>query len=75
MDTSLPVDDRIGLPSRHLNALKKIFKRFSSTADVLQWGLLQQPPWEFVDIIHQDEYCIDLIMMLPDGFYLVFDTT
>ena len=39
------------------------------------WGLLQQPPWEFVDIIHQDEYCIDLIMMLPDGLYLVFDTT
>lgn len=46
-----------------------------SLADVLHWGMLQTPPFHFVDMVHQDEYRQDVLMRLPGGWYLVIDVT
>lgn len=39
------------------------------------FAALQRHGLTFTDIIEQDEYDHDLLVSLPDGLWLVFDTT
>ena len=42
---------------------------------VLDWCLGQSPPILDADVVTQDEFTHDLIVPLPSGTYLVYDST
>ncbi|MCB9793590.1 MAG: hypothetical protein H6741_12780 [Alphaproteobacteria bacterium] len=42
---------------------------------VVRWGYAQQPMIEISDVIVQDEFTHDVIVPLPDGLFLVYDST
>ena len=43
--------------------------------DVLAWARSQQPPRAVTEIVTQDEYTHDVVLMYDERVYLVFDTT
>ncbi|HEX7840862.1 MAG TPA: hypothetical protein VF469_25465 [Kofleriaceae bacterium] len=49
--------------------------RLDTLEDVLRFGFAQRPAWELVDVIVQDEYTHDVIVLGPAPAFLVFDTT
>jgi hypothetical protein len=68
---ALRIVDRGIEPARLARA--QLATRLATLEDVLRVGLAQQPPWEVVDVIVQDELTHDVIVHGPA--YLVFDTT
>jgi hypothetical protein len=42
---------------------------------VLDWCLAQSPPVLNADVVTQDEFTHDLIVPLPSGTHLVYDST
>ena len=54
-------------------ARAQLATRLATLEDVLRVGFAQQPAWELVDVIVQDEFTHDVIVHGPA--YLVFDTT
>lgn len=42
---------------------------------VLDWCLAQHPPIHDTSVVTQDEFTHDLIVPLPSGLYLVYDST
>jgi hypothetical protein len=43
--------------------------------DVLRFAFAQQPPWELLDVVVQDEFTHDVLLAGPAPAFLVFDTT
>lgn len=72
---SLPLADHAATPADQLAFLRATFTGFTSLGQVLDWGREQHPAVRVEDIIAQDEYAHDALVRLPDGRYLVFDTT
>ncbi len=54
-------------------ARAQLATRLATLEDVLRVGFAQQPAWQIVDVIVQDEFTHDVIVSGPA--YLVFDTT
>ena len=54
-------------------ARAQLATRLATLEDVLRVGFGQQPAWEILDVIVQDEFTHDVIVRGPG--YLVFDTT
>jgi hypothetical protein len=54
-------------------ARAQVATRLATLEDVLRFGFTQQPSWEVVDVIVQDEFTHDVVVHGPA--YLVFDTT
>lgn len=54
-------------------ARAEVATRLATLEDVLRVGFRQQPPWDVVDVVVQDEFTHDVIVRGPA--YLVFDTT
>jgi hypothetical protein len=54
-------------------ARAQLATRLATLEDVVRAGFTQQPSWEIVDVIVQDEFTHDVIVRGPA--YLVFDTT
>ena len=52
--------------------------RLDTLEELLRFGFAQRPAWELVDVIVQDEYTHDVIIVITGGpapAFLVFDTT
>jgi hypothetical protein len=41
---------------------------------VLEWAFQQQPPYELIKVVTQDEYTHDVIIQVAEKIFLVFDT-
>jgi hypothetical protein len=54
-------------------ARAQVATRLQTLEDVLRVGFAQQPAWEVLDVIVQDEFTHDVIVHGPA--FLVFDTT
>ena len=56
--------------------LRAAFARCATLADVIQLGLRLSPPWQIVDVVVQDEFTHDVIVMAsPDGPAVILDCT
>ena len=58
--------------------LAKRFRGCATLGDAIVIGLAQRPVWSVVDVIHQDEYTLDIVMVAdgaPDGPAIVLDST
>jgi hypothetical protein len=42
---------------------------------VLSWGAAATPPRKPEDVVAQDEYTHDVVMLFEDGIYTVYDVT
>ena len=49
--------------------------QLATLKQVLTWSLAQQPRADFVDVVVQDEYHLDVIVRVADGVYAVFETS
>lgn len=49
--------------------------RLDTLGDVLHLALAQQPAWQVVDVVVQDEYTHDVVIAAQPPAYLVLDTT
>jgi hypothetical protein len=69
----LIVHDRIAEDElRHVRAVTAA--QWSLKA-VLDWCLAQSPPILSAEVVTQDEFTHDLLVPLPSGTYLVYDST
>ena len=41
----------------------------------IRWALARTPRAEFVDVVAQDEYTLDVIVRVTPHIFVVFDTT
>jgi hypothetical protein len=52
------------------------FRSCASLGDAILRGIALRPAWAVVDVIHQDEYTLDVILQAtPDGPAVVLDCT
>jgi hypothetical protein len=56
-----------------LVAAVRLAAELPTLGEVLRFGFAQQPSWELVDVIVQDEFTHDVIVAGPA--FVVFDTT
>lgn len=53
-----------------------LFRPCASLSDAILRGLTLRPTWSVVEVIHQDEYTLDVILQAaPDGPAVVLDCT
>ena len=67
--------DRAGLPPETLEALRAELAGIRTLEDVVRWGLRQSPSCEIADVVTQDEYTHDVVVVWRAGYHLVFDAT
>lgn len=59
-----------------IDELRDAFARCASLADAILVGLRRTPSWMVVDVVIQDEFTHDVIMLgAPDGPAIVLDCT
>jgi hypothetical protein len=71
----LPLFDYANLPEPVRAVLERTFGAFTMLHQVLEWGRTSEPRVEVQDIVTMDEYTHDVLVPVPGGRYLVFDTT
>lgn len=67
--------DRVGLGPEELARLTAEMAALHMLGDVVRWAARQRPSRAIADIITQDEYTHDVVLLYRDSLYLVFDTT
>lgn len=70
-----PLVNYAQLPAAELEALGRQVARLSTLAEVIRWGLAQNPERTILEVVIQDEYCHDVVMAWRADLHLVFDTT
>ena len=63
------------LEASELETVRQIVGAHHGLKTVLDWCLSQEPPITETDVVTQDEFTHDLIVPLPSGLYLVYDST
>jgi hypothetical protein len=71
----MALEDRAGLTPEAYGALDAATARHVTLADVIRWGLAQEPQRIVVDAVVQDEYTHDIVVPIADPHHLVYDTT
>jgi hypothetical protein len=71
----MALEDRAGLAPAARAALDADTARHVTLADVIRWGLGQEPQRIVADVVVQDEYTHDIVVPLADPLHLVYDTT
>ena len=74
---TITLHDYAGLPPTERAALEAVVQELRTLADVLTWARAQTPPRAVGEIVTQDEYTHDVVLV-PGGDgqpYLAFDTT
>ena len=71
----LELIDYAETPANERAFLERTFGHYTMLAQVLDWGRGVDPAVEVDEIVTQDEYTHDVLVMLPNGRYLNFDTT
>jgi len=67
--------DRVGLPRQEFARLDAELAALHMLGDVVRWAARQQPPRAIADVITQDEYTHDVVLVYQGDLHLVFDTT
>ncbi len=67
--------DRVGLPPQEFARLGAELAALHMLGDVVRWAARQQPPRAIADVITQDEYTHDVVLVYQGDLHLVFDTT
>ncbi|MCB9762557.1 MAG: hypothetical protein H6739_22350 [Alphaproteobacteria bacterium] len=67
--------DLAGLPAPRLAAMTAELGAHTTLEKVARWGYAKQPFVEVADVIVQDEFTHDVLVPLPDGLWLVYDST
>lgn len=63
------------IPEARGQSLRALVSAHTTMERVARWAFSQRPPLDIVDIIRQDEFTHDVIVPLPDGLVLVYDST
>jgi hypothetical protein len=71
----VPLEDRAGLAPAAYTALDGETAGHVTLADVIRWGLRQEPQRVVVEVVVQDEYTHDVIVPWAEPLHLVYDTT
>ena len=58
-----------------VEAVREIVRSHHGLKTALDWCLAQRPPIQGTNVVTQDEFTHDLIVPLPSGLYLVYDST
>jgi hypothetical protein len=69
------VSNLAGLPLTEFEPLQTQLSQLHSMLRVLKWLESFQPALRPDDLIPQDEFSYDLLVPLPDGLYLSYDTS
>jgi len=72
---SLPLFDYSSVPADERSSIERSFGAFTMLAQVLEWGRDLDPAVVVDDIVAMDEYSHDVVVKLPNGRHLAFDTT
>ena len=67
--------DYVGLTHSHHDQLVALVSNHRTLEQALHHWLGQSPPVDVANVIAQDEYTHDVIMSLPDGLALVYEST
>lgn len=67
--------DLAGLSAPQLEELQRAVAGHRMLEHVARWGYAQTPFVEIRDVVEQDEFTHDVIVPLPDGLVLVYDST
>jgi hypothetical protein len=73
--TSLPLFDYSGVSADERSFIERTLGAFTMLAQVLEWGRDLDPAVVVVEIVAMDEYSHDVLVKLPNGRHLAFDTT
>lgn len=73
--TGLPLYDYATLPPDERAFVEQTFGAFTMLAQLLVWGRALEPAVVIDEVVTMDEYTHDVLVMLPNGRYLDFDTT
>ncbi|HEV3025761.1 MAG TPA: hypothetical protein VGX76_24980 [Pirellulales bacterium] len=73
--TALPFFDYSALPADEHSSIERSVGTFTMLAQVLNWGRGFKPAVVVDEIVTMDEYTHDVLVKLPYGRYLAFDTT
>ena len=71
----IPVVAAEEVSAGQIDTARQIVKSHHGLKTVLDWCLSQKPPILDTDVVTQDEFTHDLIVPLPSGTYLVYDST
>jgi hypothetical protein len=71
----MAVEFRVALASPARDDIERVVSTQRILEDVVRWGLAQKPPIFVDNVVVQDEYTHDVIVMHPSGVFLVYDTT
>jgi hypothetical protein len=75
MGDALRVTVRGAVPATLIAELAPLVARHFSLERVVRWGLAHRPPRLVTEVIKQDEFSQDVVLALPGGHFLVYDTT
>jgi hypothetical protein len=67
--------DFANLPPAERDELAAVVARHRELDDIFAWGRTQAPPVHPADVIKQDEFTHDVLVLLPSGRWLVYGTT
>ena len=73
--SDVPVLAAEQVAAEDLEEVREIVKSHHGLKTVLDWCLAQQPPILETEVVTQDEFTHDLIVPLPSGLFLVYDST
>ncbi len=71
--TSVPIDDRAGLPRDELEELRVAIEAQPTLQAAVRWALARG--LALVDVVDQDEFTRDVVFGWTDDTYLVYDAT
>ena len=74
MSSKLSIIDYAGSTESERDFLRGTFGSFTRLAEVLDWMRALDPP-ALIEVVTQDEYTHDVLVTLPDGRCLDFDST
>jgi hypothetical protein len=72
---TVPVAGVGTIPSELLPRLAEVFAARHTLADVLAWAREQKPSRQVSEIVTQDEYTHDVVLLFDGRHFLVFDAT
>lgn len=70
----IPVRLAKGVPSQRIDDIEALVNEHHTLADVAKW-LVTRKNKAIPDVVTQDEYTHDVIVMLESGRYLTYDVT
>jgi hypothetical protein len=75
LNTSFPIENRAKLSAHELGRLACALSPQRSIKQAVDWWVGQHPPLAPSGMVTQDEFSHDIIVALPGGLWLVYDTT